>query len=655
MSIPILPAVAAFGNKCGLEETLFLPSRFRGPSGVGIQKGVALSRVAAWAAVLDIWKIQHCLTPGQATTIIDGAPMLMGAEGVKTLEGISSSAALSEFVTENAPKWEAGAVALAQFWSLNRAAHSKMPEDFLYNSSFTQGNLAQVALAAAYARNGVIDADNPAAVFSTLSLENGLAKRMLDASKEGTVSANPSSFADRAATTMMLAARGDFESIASSGVVEPFVKEARDTADRDPKCIQHPCDYAAGAFLGSRHMADVKQLDRAKPSSSETLERYLQRTPSGHYASMAARAFDLDGRLGDDLTLATMRGMESAHKNFSPLFLAGQSITAVKGMRVEAIAKEEKAKHETFSLFGDEEFGRKAPVKATSEPETPVSEHYFCSRLPGQIEIWTKKMALQEIEKTHSFKLPRSVGHAIGLLRPFYDEFVEKEKCSPDEAMEMAIAEVALQAEENPKKKIDPNSLPMARLYLENGGVTTSLDIENEDGRSRHEMIGVDPDMISDDFREEWGLDAPPTPEFQTGTYSSSSGSGQLTMPHGFTDRFDVVHEILSNTCPAAAQRLEDLANGSTEIQTDDIKEMQAGLMKAFPDNAVAKGYCSLLAKTHEIVQTEVQAQRNMFSGGELSATVSDERSVGERLTERLNTILAANTNAAGAEVEVAR
>src|SRR5271170_6871037 len=84
MNQELLPSLTAFRFKCA--PNLFDQSRFKsGNEPAGFDKGVALSRVAVWSALKDILNLTHSVTPGQAATIVDASPIIVGPDSLARL------------------------------------------------------------------------------------------------------------------------------------------------------------------------------------------------------------------------------------------------------------------------------------------------------------------------------------------------------------------------------------------------------------------------------------------------------------------------------------------------------------------------------------------------------------------------------------------
>jgi hypothetical protein len=63
MDQDLLPSLTAFRFKCA--PNLFDQSRFKSDyETIGLTKEAGLSRVAVWAAVNDVLKLTHSVTPG---------------------------------------------------------------------------------------------------------------------------------------------------------------------------------------------------------------------------------------------------------------------------------------------------------------------------------------------------------------------------------------------------------------------------------------------------------------------------------------------------------------------------------------------------------------------------------------------------------------
>ena len=105
-----------------------------GNDSVGFNKGVGLSRVAVWSAINDVFKLTHAITPGQAATIVDASPIIVGPDALARLSRMERLSELDHEVRTKSSSWVQGIVSYSQLWSVARAASVDLPRDFLLNS-----------------------------------------------------------------------------------------------------------------------------------------------------------------------------------------------------------------------------------------------------------------------------------------------------------------------------------------------------------------------------------------------------------------------------------------------------------------------------------------------------------------------------------------
>ena len=165
MNTTVYPSLQMFERKCGIGD-LFAEGHFNDTE-EGLTKPQALARVAMWSAVKDYFKIAECLTPGQAATIVDAAPMIIGKD-VEKLNKVKTLFDLHGFVFENAKKWDKGIVVCSQLWSLHHLANGKIPKETFYNSKISDKDYLQSALVAHFLERGDLEKSDPKTAYAIM-------------------------------------------------------------------------------------------------------------------------------------------------------------------------------------------------------------------------------------------------------------------------------------------------------------------------------------------------------------------------------------------------------------------------------------------------------------------------------------------------------
>lgn len=631
----VLPAITAFGAKCGVEKDLFKDERFASDvNASGVSKGAGLARVAVWSAIKDVLQVHMCLTPGQVATIVDGAPIVVGESGLKELSECNSLQALSDFTREKAPDWSEAVVGLAQIWSLNRYVEGNTPDDYLYNSQFGPEHVAQVALAASFSRTGMMDSRNPAAMLDLLDTKTGLPAQLLERAKGGTVGSRPETDADKAATALHLAKDGQFDVLTSSGLLEPTRIEANQFLAANSK---RECACNQGAFLGTRNLSELRNLGMQTPQAQETIESWFRSTPSGYYISLLTSNYDVEGTMSSELAMAGMQALSRSWDTFSPLFLAGQSITKVRQLQRTASDPQ-------IDFFSDHKFVAHEP---TIDPADGVdwSQKYRGSRIPAHMKQWVNKFSITLMQESKVVSVHPVVGKAVRQAQKIANGIQQETDCSYDDAVEEAFLEMEVSNEKSKKPIANyAKVLSVARLHLDHGGII-SLDQQLSDSqRTRHETIGgaVDMGMIGDDRAEDWESDSSirrpsSTPaeasDFEVVRYSPGSQTIELTTGGSIVDRFDILNDVFTQYDPESAKTLEEMAEAGVP-SFESIDRMKSTLRSAFPQNAAVEVYTRMLDRTRDLLEEDpTPRQRELAMAGDGVGVTS---TVAERLTHRL-------------------
>lgn len=504
----ILPGLTAFRNKCG--TGLFDADRFgSADNGVCMTKPTALSRVAVWAAIRDLFHLRDVLTPGQVSTIVDAAPIIAGAKAKEELGKVRSLGELDAVVRTHAKNWTHGVVVYSQLWSINAGCGETL-EEYLVNSRVEQRHYAQAALFGPMVAAGLHGTMGPREMLSLIDLNSPALEKV------------PSQLVSAVKA-------GDWEFVKSSSLSRDLVDQFN-TAGREPIADAR---IRAGAFLGACDMSDLYKL-QSFHSKSANLSDLLRKIPSGHYAILEARK-TLGTQPSHDLAGAALEGVYKAWDTFSPIFVPGRTI---QGNR-EKLGQDE--------LYEQSEFGLEAV-------------QYRGSRIAKSIGLWVHKLVTERrMQNTNQLGVSRELGSLMGKLKKTAEEISSSEEIDFEEAL--LVAREQFEVAELKRSKARPDLgllLDTACNILTKRGVTISLDNVDPTERSLHEKIGSA---------------IPPISQDSLGSQAAIPGAVPLDVSGSLPARFDAIFNFAKVTGTRALDGLVHLAAGTRNILPEEIEQ----------------------------------------------------------------------------------
>jgi hypothetical protein len=445
MNQEVLPALTAFRNKCA--PNLFDQNRFKsGNEPIGFTKGVALSRVAVWSAIKDILKLTHSVTPGQAATIVDASPIIVGPASLSRLSRIERLSELDQEVRTQSSTWVHGIVSYSQLWSVARAASVDLPRDFLLNSKVEPAHYPQAALLAVVVASGIHKGVCPNALHQALSPGSAFCRSVPQELLEASL-------------------RGDWGFLQASG-------KSQDVASRIEKALpaaDPSVRQGTGSFLGAATLNDLRHLCQGKPGKKHSSSELLAHTPFGlHAMFVAKRAAGMNP--DDDLLGAAIQGVNRAWETFSPIIIPQQTIPQTKAR----LGKDTFAEQGEFDL---------------------EAKKYQGSRLPTAVDIWVRKYVQEARGRTHgAIGIPRAMQTLIGELKKSAQALSSADEISFPEALSLASEQMEVANLKTKKPTLNfPMQLNQARELLLGAGTTVRLDTDPEAGsRTKHEMIAAE-------------------------------------------------------------------------------------------------------------------------------------------------------------------
>jgi hypothetical protein len=554
MDQEILPSLTAFRNKCA--PNLFDQNRFKtGNEAVGFTKGVGLSRVAVWSAVNDILKLTHSVTPGQAATIVDASPIIVGPASLARLSRMERLSELDREVRTQSSTWVQGIVSYSQLWSVARAANVDLPRDFLLNSQVEPAHYPQAALLAVVVSSGIHKGLCPNALHQALSAGSefcrAVPKELLDA-----------------------ALHGDWRFLQASG-------KSQDLASRIEKSLPAPDPSVrpgTGAFLGAASINDLRHLCQGRPGKQRSTSELLAHTPFGLHAMFVAKRVT-GMNPDDDLMGAAIEGVNRAWETFSPIIIPQQSITQTKAR----LGADSSAEQGEFALD---------------------TKKYQGSRLPTAVDIWIRKYVQEARGKTHgAIGIPRTMQTLMGELKKRAEAISSADEVPFPEALTLASEQMEVADLKKKRPALDfPMMLNQARELLLGAGTTVRLDADPEArGRNKHETIAAeDPNA----FRQTvFDANMPVLP-----------GKVPLQFPSSHPDRFDELYNFARVVKCRSAESLIHLAAGTRNISPAEVTELESSIKRYAENPQLAQRYGETLSTVQSFLQAAGYSPKSMFS-----------------------------------------
>jgi hypothetical protein len=554
MDQEILPSLTAFRNKCA--PNLFDHSRFKmGNDSVGFNKGVGLSRVAVWSAINDVFKLTHAITPGQAATIVDASPIIVGPDALARLSRMERLSELDHEVRTKSSSWVQGIVSYSQLWSVARAASVDLPRDFLLNSKVEAPHYPQAAMLAAVVSSGIHKGLCPTALHHALSAGSEFCRSV------------PHELLDAAL-------HGDWGFLQASG-------KSQDLASRIEKALPGPDPSVrpgTGAFLGATSITDLRQLCHGKPGKQRSTSELLAHTPFGLHAMFVAKRVT-GMNPDDDLMGAAIEGVNRAWETFSPIIIPQQSITQTKA--------------------------RLGPDRSAEQGEFALdAKKYQGSRLPTAVDIWVRKYVQEARGKTHgAIGIPRTMQTLMGELKKRAQAISLADEMPFPEALIVASEEMEVADLKKAKPAIDfPMLLNQAKELLLGAGTTVRLDADPEaGGRNKHETIAAeDPNA----FRQTvFDANMPVVP-----------GKVPLQFPSSHPDRFDELYNFARVVKCKSADSLIHLAAGTRNISKAEVVDLEGSIKRYAENPALSQRFGETLSTVQSFLQGAGYSPQSMFS-----------------------------------------
>ena len=277
-----------------------------------------------WSAINDILKLTHSLTPGQAATIVDASPIIVGPDSLARLSRIERLSELDQEVRTQSSTWVHGIVSYSQLWSVARAANVDLPEDFLLNSKVEPAHYPQAALLAAVVSSGIHKEVCPKALHQALERRIGVLPLC-------------------SAGACGCCQRGDWGFLQASG-------KSQDLSSRIEKVLpaaDPSVRQGTGSFLGAASLNDLRHLCQGKPGKKHSTSELLAHTPFGLHAMFVAKRVT-GMNPDDDLMGAAIQGVNRAWETFCPIIIPQQTITQTKAK----LGKDSFAEQGEFALEG---------------------------------------------------------------------------------------------------------------------------------------------------------------------------------------------------------------------------------------------------------------------------------------------------------------
>lgn len=553
MDQEILPSLTAFKNKCA--PNLFDQSRFKsGNEKIGFTKKAALSRVAVWSAINDILKLTHSLTPGQAATIVDASPIIIGPDSLARLSRIERLSELDQEVRTQSSNWVHGIVSYSQLWSVARAASVDLPRDFLLNSKVEPAHYPQAALLVAVVSSGIHKEVCPKALHQALSAGSEFCRSVPQELLEATQ-------------------RGDWGFLQASG-------KSQDLSSRIEKVLpaaDPSVRQGTGSFLGAASLNDLRHLCQGKPGKKHSTSELLAHTPFGLHAMFVAKRVT-GMNPDDDLMGAAIQGVNRAWETFCPIIIPQQSITQTKAR----LGKDSFAEQGEFAL---------------------EAKKYQGSRLPTAVDTWVRKYVQEARGKTHgAIGIPRTMQTLIGELKKRALAISSADEIPFEEALSLASEQMEVAELRKKKPALDfPMRLNQAQELLLGAGTTVRLDTDPETGgRTKHEIIAADAGA----FRQTV-FDA---------NMAVLPGKVPLQLPLSHPDRFDELYNFARVVKSGGVDSLIHLAAGTRNISTAEVGELQRSIKRYAENPEFSQRYGEILGTLQSFLQDAGYPAQSMFS-----------------------------------------
>ena len=554
MNQELLPSLTAFRFKCA--PNLFDQSRFKsGNEPAGFNKGVALSRVAVWSALKDILKLTHSVTPGQAATIVDASPIIVGPDSLARLSRTERLSELDHEVRTQSPAWVQGIVSYSQLWSVARAANVDLSKDFLLNSKVEPAHYPQAALLAVVVSSGIHKGLCPNALHQALSTGSEFCRSVPQELVEAALHADWG----------FLQASGKSQDLASR------MEKALPAADPSVR-------PGTGAFLGPASLNDLRHLCQGQPGKQRSTSELLAHTPFGLHAMFVAKRVT-GMNPDDDLLGAAIEGVNRAWETFSPIIIPQQTITQTKAK----LGKDPSAEQGEFAL---------------------EAKKYQGSRLPTAVDTWVRKHVLEARSRTQgAIGIPRTMRTLIGELKKRAELISSTDEIPFPEALSLASEQMEVADLKKKKPAIDlPMRLNQAREVLLGAGTTVRLDTDPEGGgRTKHEMIAAED---AGGFRQTV-FDA---------NMAVLPGKVPLQFPSAHPDRFDELYNFARVVKCKSVDSLVHLAAGTRNILRSEVNDLEASIKRYAEDPELAQRYGETLSTVQSFLQAAGYPAQSMFS-----------------------------------------
>jgi hypothetical protein len=583
MDQDLLPSLTAFRFKCA--PNLFDQSRFKSDyETIGLTKEAGLSRVAVWAAVNDVLKLTHSVTPGQAATIIDASPIIVGRDSLARLSRIERLSELDHEVRTQSPAWVQGIVSYSQLWSVARAANVDLPEDFLLNSKVEPAHYPQAALLAAVVSFRIHKELCPKALHLALSPGSEFCRSV------------PQELVDAAL-------HGDWAFLHASGKSQDLAARIeKELPAADPSVRQ-----GTGAFLGPASLNDLRNLCQGKPGKQRSTSEVLAHTPFGLHAMFVAKRVT-GMNPDDDLLGAAIQGVNRAWETFSPIIIPQQTITQTKAK----LGKDTSGEQGEFALEG---------------------KKYQGSRLPSAVNNWVRKYVQEARGKTRgAIGIPTTLRTLIGELKKRAEIISSADEIPFPEALSLASEQMEVADLKKKKPTLDfPMRLNQAREILLGAGTTVRLDTDPEaGGRTKHEMIAAEDQSA---FRQ----------TVFDPNMAVLPGRVPLQFPSSHPDRFDELYNFARVVKCKSIDSLIHLAAGTRNLSRAEILDLVESIKRYAENPGLAQQYGETLSTVQSFLQSVGYPAQSLFStqDAENICAKSEERA-GESIGAQIYTQLRA-------------
>jgi len=454
-------AVESFKNKCGRDIDIFINPRYSLPG-----KGDLLSRVAVYAAIHDVFKCHYNLTPGQITTVVDASSIIVGQKVCRSLNDVETFKQLEQIIEKNARTWERGIIYGSQLWSLFYKSQGEFPDQMFKNSIVSDDEHRIYTLASAcFESRRHIDMSNSAALLDSIKAASPhIPKEFMHEVKE-----NGITFEKAISSSLATVIKG----------MDEHYEEFRKTSlDRNKDCN----------FLGPIETSQLQNMHFIGRGHQEPFNSFVGRLPYGPFLLAYTHGYQQSHQIcnHEDLISSTMDGYFIALEKYTPLIVEKQTVHDVSKEPLELL-NNAGVSLENTKLFN-------------------------CSRFSGfALKTYIPKKAMEYTENVcQELKIDPEISKAISIIRKKAilikgEEDEEDALMTWKEAVETAVKVII---DENPTT--DKDIFNTAKLVTISGQniKASSMDAEINDGdRTIGDTIGVDPEMYSDDDREEWGRD----------------------------------------------------------------------------------------------------------------------------------------------------